>query len=196
MLAARKILGSIRHPCFLALITNKHHTTPSVVPSSFMCCFKDRLKCIFWQEWHDRLDNSSRAIFYRAIRNVPQYQMYLEYVHVKAHRQALTRLLTSSHALRVETGRWDRPVTPRVRRFCIVCNIIEDEYHFMLECPLYSDIRTKFIPRQFHTRPSMFKLSQLINTCNERQIRGVAKFTHFAFKIRDSHINLRTNSDS
>ena len=151
----------------------------------FMHCLKDRLKCTFWQDWHGRLENSTRAIFYRSIRQVPQYQSYLEIVTVKAHRQALTRLLTSSHALRVETGRWDRPITPRDRRICNVCNKTEDEYHFLIECHIYKSLRKKLLPQNLYIRPSMFKLSEY--TCNERQIRGLAKFTYCAFQLTDSY---------
>ena len=40
--------------------------------------------------------------------------------------------------------------------------MVEDEYHFMLECEFYSDIRKVLLPRYYYIRPSMFKLIQLM----------------------------------
>ena len=59
---------------------------------------------------------------------------------------ALTRLRTSSHRLAIETERWTKPHrTPRFERKCQLCNTLEDEFHFVLECPLYRDLRVKYI---------------------------------------------------
>ena len=42
----------------------------------------------------------------------------------------------------LETGRYCNPFIPRENRFCFHCkNIVEDEKHFLLECPLYKHVR-------------------------------------------------------
>ena len=40
----------------------------------------------------------------------------------------------------METGRYTKPKTPECERVCLICNAgkIENEYHFVFECPLYS----------------------------------------------------------
>ena len=54
----------------------------------------------------------------------------------------MSRIQLSSHRLMMETGRWDRPHSiPYEERKCIVCDTIEDEFHFILECSRYADIR-------------------------------------------------------
>ena len=61
-------------------------------------------------------------------------------VTVKKIRIALSRLRTSSHRLEIEAGPWEKPVRKPVNeRLCSFCGVLEDEYHFVLECPLYMD---------------------------------------------------------
>jgi len=57
-------------------------------------------------------------------------------------RKVLTRLRLSSHHLKIETGRWHKPCTPipRNERLCKICNVLEDDYHFICEYPVYNDI--------------------------------------------------------
>ena len=57
----------------------------------------------------------------------------------------LTKLRISAHQLYVETGRYCNPSIPRENRFCFHCkNIVEDEKHFLLDCPLYKHVRKKY----------------------------------------------------
>ena len=53
----------------------------------------------------------------------------------------------------------------RNKRVCSMCsfNDIEDEFHFILRCPAYNDVKKNYFKRRYSTRPSVFKL--LFNTC-------------------------------
>ena len=133
----------------------------------FVKILKQRLTDINFQDWQSRLDNSSRARFYRVIKPQKIYSNYLSVVVSKAHRIALTRFLLSSHSLHVETGRWNRPPTPPERRFCHICTSkIEDEFHMVFECQLYNELRARLIPRYYRQRPSMYKLVELSRARN------------------------------
>ena len=70
----------------------------------FMNIFKQRLIDTFRQEWHGRLQESSRARFYRVVKPQHQQSKYLQCVTCKPHRMALSRFIMSSHCLCVETG--------------------------------------------------------------------------------------------
>ena len=109
--------------------------------NNFLHILKDRLKDSFVQNWHHRLTESSRATLYREIA-IFQFQPYLEIVNVKKFRTALSKLRTSSHRLEIEVRRWARPqkILRENRKFRI-CNTLEDEFHFIIECPLFEDIR-------------------------------------------------------
>lgn len=70
-----------------------------------------------------------------------------------------------SHRLCIEVGRWHRPVSiPINERLCTTCNILEDEYHFVMECQLYANVRKQCLPAYFWKRPYMFKFTELIKT--------------------------------
>ena len=128
----------------------------------FLTLAKQRLRDNFIQKWNEELNQSSRAIFYKSILNF-EFNPYLDLITVR-FRVALSKLRTSSHRLEIEIGRWTRHVrTPIEDRKCKYCYTLEDEYHFILECPLYSNIRTLYIKRYYYTRLSMFKLVELMS---------------------------------
>ena len=147
---------------------------------------------MFQQNWHGQLNQSTRARFYRCVKPLHNISYYISNVICKSHRVAMSRLLTSSHSLHVETRRWTRPVTPIENRTCLNCPIkIEDEYHFLLECDLYNDTRKTLIPEYYWKRPSMLKVVQLINSEQKGYIISLAKFVYIAFKIRDTFMASR-----
>ena len=95
------------------------------------------------------------------------FKTYLDIILIAKYRYALTRLRTSSHRLAIETGRWTKPhSTPRFERHCQLCNTLEDEFHFMLECPLYRDLRVKYIRKYYWNRTNMHKFIELVKSEN------------------------------
>ena len=62
-------------------------------------------------------------------------------------RQALSKFRISAHKLEIERGRYTVPKTPVCSRIRKQCNIgmVEDEIHFLLECPKYSVERNTLI---------------------------------------------------
>ena len=86
----------------------------------FISILKQRLTDNFVQNWHSRLEESSRAVFYRSIASF-QFQPYLEHLTVNKFSQALSKIRVSSHRLEIEAGRWVRPhSTPINDRKCLV----------------------------------------------------------------------------
>lgn len=155
----------------------------------FLSLFKQRLTDNFVQNWLERLNNSSRASFYVNIA-VFQPKLYLDSVKVIKFRTAISRLRVSSHRLEIEAGRWARPYKPVNERLCNVCNRIEDEFHFVLECRLYSMLRRIYIDKYYWQRPSMMKFIELVNSDNIRCICNLAIYTYKAFKLRTDELYL------
>ena len=115
----------------------------------FLSLVKQRLKDNFVQKWNEELNQSSRTIVYKSIANFG-FSPYLDMITVKKFRLTLAKLRTSSHRLEVEMGRWARPErTALENRKCKHCQTLEDEYHFILICPLYSNIRTLYIKKYY-----------------------------------------------
>jgi len=75
------------------------------------------------------------------------FQPYLNLINIQKNRVSLLRFKVSAHRLEVETRRWHKPLAvPFNERKCRTClNYLEDEFHFLLECPLYHELRKKHI---------------------------------------------------
>ena len=73
----------------------------------------------------------------------------------------------SSHRLEIESGRWTRPnSTPLDDKKCSLRNVLEDEFHFVIECNMFTELR-KNISMYYWNRPSMHKFISLINNQNQ-----------------------------
>ena len=106
----------------------------------------------------------------------------------KALRQSLTKLRLSSHALRIETARYGRHRIDRAERLCLFCDQrqLDDEFHFICQCPLLHDIRLKYIKTRYIRRPSVYKLCELLKSTNKTTLINLSKFIKEAFKRRQS----------
>ena len=61
-------------------------------------------------------------------------------------RSAVAKFRCGVAPLRVETGRYE--IIPYDERNCFNCiNVVENEEHVLLECPLYNDIRKELLSR-------------------------------------------------
>ena len=94
----------------------------------------------------------------------------------------------SVHRLAVEAGRWHKPnKIPYNERKCQFCNTLEDEFHFLLECPFYRDLRKSVIDTYSWKRPyMMIKFIDLLKPENENTSRKLAIYIyiHKGFELR------------
>ena len=73
---------------------------------------------------------------------------YNDYIYGQDLREdkriIITKWRLSSHNLKIETGRYTKPPTPREERVCSECtSIVEDEYHVVFQCPLYRNVQAQ-----------------------------------------------------
>ena len=156
--------------------------------NAFLTVFKQRLNDVFMQNWHERIDGSSRANFYKTVTHF-QLQPYLENINVFKYMQAFSKLRMSSHRLAIESGRWVRPTRiPVDDRKCTLCEVLEDEYHFVIECNRYVELRKKYIPKYYWQRPSMIKFVELLNTTNKKLLRNLSIYIFLAFKYHSEQM--------
>ena len=99
--------------------------------------FTQKLDDSLRQNWHARLADTSRGAFYVLFHEQLCTPYYLDNIINVKYRNALTRYRTSSHKLRVETGRWVRPL-PHAEKKCVVCGVLDDEYHFVIKCEMHT----------------------------------------------------------
>lgn len=99
------------------------------------------------QKWHENLwkDNGlqhgKKLRTYRKFKKSLSPEAYLNINIPKCQRAAYVKFRCGVLPLAIETGRYqDIPLESRI---CRVCNRneVEDEEHFLLDCPLYLDLR-------------------------------------------------------
>ena len=159
--------------------------------NAVLLLFKQRLIDDFMQNWRADLNNNRVLVLYKEVKPEFGYANYLDIFCTKRLRNAFARLRLSSHTLRIETGRYSRIRLERHERVCQLCDTsdIEDEYHFILICPTFSNIRQKFIPNYYIRHPSMFKFICLLQSINKKELINFSKYLHEAFTIRLNILN-------
>ena len=104
----------------------------------------------FVEVWKRGKASSPKLDFYNEIKHEFTPEKYLSSIKIPDACKSLTRLRISCHNLYVERGRYETPLVPREKRWCVHCfystgtKNVEDENHVLIHCPLYSPIREKF----------------------------------------------------
>lgn len=101
------------------------------------------------------------------------------------YRIELAKFRCSAHRLAVEEGRYRN--IEREQRLCVYCNMsaVEDEHHFLLICPLYRELRVKYLPRYYYTWPNLNKFKSLLNTNKSILLKNMANFLYMAKQKRE-----------
>ena len=80
----------------------------------------------------------SKALHYKYFKTLLNVERYLSLDLSYKYRKAISNFRCSYHSLMIENGRH--------LKYCFYClksntYVIEDEYHFFFECPLYNNMR-------------------------------------------------------
>lgn len=152
-------------------------------PTLFLNEYVNRLKDQYIQEWSDKCNSNGKMEFYCHYKTFFTYEKYLDCVDLMKFRRSISAFRTSSHHLMIEKGRHFG--IEREFRYCIHCtDRVENEFHFIVECPLYDQLREKYIPNSFIQQPYLEKFYSLMSCSNETIIRNLAMFIHHAFILR------------
>ena len=121
-------------------------------------------------------------------------EKYLQINNFKI-RQSICKIRVSAHPLNIETGRYKNII--RSERKCTNCSEgdIEDEKHFVVDCPLYENIRVKFFDKVIDLCPNfrymgMFYLFVYVN-CVLWPMLSVSLVCPFLFVLNVLFVCLR-----
>ena len=98
-------------------------------------------KVFSWKENKCNTENLStikgnKLRTYALFKDEPGLENYLVKIKNTEHRRQVTKFRLSDHKLRIETGRFEN--ISKENRFCPFCpNMIENEAHMLLACPIY-----------------------------------------------------------
>ena len=144
--------------------------------------FLVRLQDMFIQSWMQQCVNCNKSCNYHLYKTTFGIEKYLINLPF-CYRVALTKLRTANHKLPIEKGRYRN--LPREERKCSLCNEekIGDEFHFLLECPFFNDIRANYIDKYYRIRPNFHKFSQLLALSHHssKKILKLSKFIKEGF---------------
>ena len=97
----------------------------------------------------------------------------------------MTRIRCSAHNLFTETGRHQNIArNDRICKHCIHRNI-ENEYHFILTCPIYRDLRLKYLPKFAYSWANIQKMVKLFSSQKRKHCINLSNYIFAATKLRD-----------
>ena len=167
--------------------------------------FLGKLKYIMQSQyrsfWYAAINDSNKHPIlrtYSLFKSKLNLEKYISYKIPTKYKRLIAQLRVSSHRLRIETGRHDRPITPAEERFCKFCDkgaregVIDDEKHFLLTCEFHDTERNilftaikerdQFLSRASNNKDVLFKYI----LCNEDRniIEALGKYIEIGNKNR------------
>ena len=145
---------------------------------------KQRLRDQFMQNVFAKISTFSRLRHYCNFKTDYCYEAYLDSIFCSKYRIALFNLRCGVLNINVENGRHNN--IPREQRLCTLCKLkkIEDEYHFLLVCPCYRDIRSRFLKTYYCAWPSYNKYINLLTLKSKKTILNLSKYIYVAMQRR------------
>jgi hypothetical protein len=160
-------------------------------------CF--RLACdTFVLKWKDEVlrvkakrgDGLNKLRTYALFKTEWGFESYLQHIDNRSKRVLLSKFRIGTCPLRIETGRYESVGRSKgikaEDRFCLCCNRheVEDEFHFLLQCELYNDLRYQFL-KELETSQKLFmfgkRSGELRKLCDVHDLLHNDK--HFLFKL-------------
>ena len=110
---------------------------------SFISLFKQRLKDNYLQEWDNSIMNKDTYSSYRLFKTTFESEGYFEFLDYRCFRDNFVKLRIG--VLPINGSSFRTTFSHTVNNLCPVCKCIENEQHFIFVCPLYTDIRDKYL---------------------------------------------------
>ena len=144
-------------------------------------CIIQRLYDRYFQKFYSDIRTSTKLSTYNLLKNEFVVEKYITCVTNDKHRISLTRLCCSAHKLAIEEDRFRN--IDRAQRKCNMCNMgcIENEYHFLLICPFYRDLRISILPRYYNNWHTQQKFLNLMKSSQTSVLKKkLAKYVYMA----------------
>ena len=153
----------------------------------FIIQFKQRLIDQYFQDWHNTIQETSKLYLYRTIKLSYGLDKYTCVLNIRKFRHLYCSFKIGSLDLHIQSGRYNN--IPREQRLCKLCTLeVEDEYHFLLKCPMYNELRNIYIPAKYITNPNHHKFVLLMTCKNEKIILNVANYIYMAYRERNTFL--------
>ena len=148
-----------------------------------------------WDAERQNLEKNPILRFYNKIMHTFGTENYMIGVKNDKLLTALAKLRSSSHILAIESGRHSRPKVNVHERLCHVCQCVEDEIHFMLDCRINNDERAHFFTKVTRAYPEFESLSNIekcdfvLSNQDNQLMTWAGKFIYKSFARRSEILN-------
>ena len=156
----------------------------------FLKEFTRRLMDCDLQNWNTQMCSLPKLRTYSVFKSELIVEPYLLMHIPHIIRASLARFRIGVHQLAIEQGRHcNLKVEDRICQFCNVTqqHYIEDEYHVLLHCPLYEDLRIIYLDIQ-KTPRNMYLFTNIM-CCQMEDLVKLGCFITNMFKSRKYYLN-------
>ena len=148
----------------------------------------------FFDAWKQRLLDIDRQQWYTSINTMTSLRCYTQFkfdsfvepytIQTYLPRKFIANLRCASIDIECNQGR--KHNIPYDQRICTVCNTLQigDEYHFVLICPLLTELRIKYLPAYYYNYPTQIKLNTLLSSTSKHTITSLALYIMNAIELR------------
>lgn len=143
--------------------------------------------------WTREIRNTSKLRTYVMIKSNIGMESYLNMVNDRFLRSSIAKLRCSAHKLNIEFMRSNHTLEERLCPYCeelgSIC--VEDEYHFVMICPLYHNIRIQYANDCILDQTYAHFLDVL--RVEGDSAKNIALLVHKSFKKRKEFIEGKNN---
>ncbi len=116
-------------------------------------------------------------------------ERYLSFITTKRFRDTLTRFRVRACGLRSHKVWFQTEISENSS--CPMCgHLLEDEVHFLFQCPAYLHLREKYVSMESVSQPNWSNVRNILACENEPKTINLSKYLTFALDIRKKKLEI------
>ena len=123
---------------------------------------------------------------YNSYKHCFQRERYVDVLWMEVYRNCLAQFRMGVSQINLHRHRFSTITDNTTCPFCATQQ--ETEIHFVFQCPVYNQLRSKYLPYIINVRDPRKHLIILMNSSSQEEIINVAKFLVCAFNLRSSKL--------
>ena len=126
---------------------------------------------LFCHRWCNHLDTSERLSVYNSYKHCFQRERYVDVLWMEVYRNNLAQFRMGVPQINLHGHRFSTTADNTTCPFC--ANQQETEIHFVFQCPVYNQLRSKYLPDIINVRDHRKHLIILMNSSSQENSQCV-----------------------